>query len=166
MEPNAVPENCVEVAGDGAPNAELLEVAPKGLGLDPPVPKPGVELNGELVVAEIEDVVPNVAVFSPPLNMDVLDVGAVVADDVDGPLDTGAVEAKGDLLSSPVPCEAVMFPKPNDVFADDGGFAFASDKGLDVLYFCASLANISGSLPLYFSKLLATSGTFCALCFS
>ena len=149
MEPNAVPENGVEVAGDGAPNAELLEVAPKGLGLDPPVPKPGVDLNGELVVAETEDAVPKVAVFPPPLNMDVLDVGGVVADDIDGPLDTGAVEPKGDLLSRPAPSEAVMFPKPNDVFADDGGFAFASNKGLDVLYFCASLANISGSLPCF-----------------
>ena len=154
MEPNAVPENDVEAAGEGAPNVELPEVAPKGLEVEPsPTPNPGVELNGELAVAETVDVVPKVA-FSPPPNIDVLDIGAVVADDIDDPLDTAAVEPKGDLLSNPpkgeldAPTEAAMFPKPNDVFADDGGVVFASN-GLDVLYLFASLANISGSFPYF-----------------
>ena len=163
MEPNALLENGVAAAGAAPPNAEPPEEPPKGLGSEPtPVPNAllgvelngglvgavatGFELNGELSGARAAEVVPKGDLFSPPPpppNADVLDVGAVVADDVvdtDAPLDTAAVEPNGDLFSPPpkgdfeAPNEAVMFPKPNDVPADEGG-AGLSSNGLDVLYF-------------------------------
>lgn len=100
-----------------------------------------------------------------------LDIGAVVADDVvdtDAPLGAGAEEPKGDLLSPPPPngdfdAPTDMPPKPNDAFVDEGGVhvgAVLVSNGLDTLYFCANFVNISVSLPLYFSKVLATSGIF------
>lgn len=177
MEPNALPENGVEAAEAVPPNTELPEEAPKELGAEPsPVPNAAVELNGELVVAGTLEVEPKGDLFCPPPpNADVLDVGAVVADetvDADDPLGTVVVEPKEDLLADPpkgdvdAPTEADMFPKPNDVFADDGGAGLSSNNGFDVLYFCANLSNMPDSLPLYFSSVLATSGSFCTLCFS
>ncbi len=77
-----------------------------------------------------------------------LGAGAVVDDGVEA-------APKGDLLS-PLPPAVVpkdMPPKPNDdpaVELDGGGAGAAAgtlSNGFAVLYFCANLANISGSLP-------------------
>lgn len=116
----------------------------------------------------------NVDLFSPPPpNAGVFNAGAVVADDVvdaDALLDTVGVEPSGDVFVPPAkgdfgaPNEALIPPKPNDLAAGAGGAVFPSN-GLEVLYFCASLPNISDSFPLYFSNVFATSCTFCALCF-
>lgn len=105
-----------------------------------------------------------------------MDVCAVVADDE---VDTGAtfdaagLEMKGDLVSPPpkgdfdAPNDAGVFPKPNEVPDDEGGAdagTALSSSGLEVLYFSASLVNMSASLPLYFANVCVTSGIFCALC--
>jgi hypothetical protein len=50
---------------------------------------------------------------------------------------------------------------------DDGpgaGIVAAASSGLGTLYFFASFANISTSLPLYFSSVLSTSFTLAGLC--
>lgn len=93
--------------------------------------------------------------------------------DADAPLDVAVLELKEGAGSPPkgefdAPNDAVIFPKPNDVPDDEGGLeagmAFSS-SGLDVLYFCASFANMSGSLPLYFSNVGSIVDIFDALCF-
>mmetsp|Transcript_20968 Transcript_20968/g.50509 ORF Transcript_20968/g.50509 Transcript_20968/m.50509 type:complete len:220 (-) Transcript_20968:2580-3239(-) len=181
---NALLENGVAAAGAPPPKADPLEEPPKGLGAGASVPDPNalldVEPNGDLVGAGAAEALPKGNLFSPPPKDDaVLEVGAVVAVDVvdtdtDADADAAGAELNGDLFSPPpkgdfdAPNEAVMLPKPNDVSFDEDGAgvgAALSASGLEVLYFCASLANISGSLPLYLSNVFATSCIFCALCF-
>jgi len=78
----------------------------------------------------------------------VLDVGAVVADDVvatDAPLDTlGALPKGGDCF---VPPPNPIPPNPNDDIPDGADAGLLSSSGLLVLYLAASFANISRSFP-------------------
>lgn len=159
---NALLENGVAAVGAPPPKADPLEEPPNGLGAGVSVPDPNalldVELNGDLAGAGAAEALPKGDLFSPPPKADaVLEVGAVVVVDVvDADAGAAGAELNGGLL------------KPNDVSVDEGGAgvgAALSASGLEVLYFCASLANISGSLPLYFSNVFATSCTFCALFF-
>jgi len=148
VDPKALLENGVAVVELPPPNVEAL-VLPNGLGFaDVEEPPPNtveldvdVEPNGDLAGA-IEEVPKGDVV------VDVLDVGAVVADDVvatDAPLDTLGALPKGDdcFMSPPNPIP----PNPNDDVPDGAGAGLLSSSGLLVLYLAASFANISRSFP-------------------
>ena len=78
----------------------------------------------------------------------VLDVGAVVADEVvatDAPLDTLGALSKGDDCFAPPPNP--MPPNPNDDVPVGADAGVLSSSGLLVLYLAASFANISRSFP-------------------
>lgn len=140
------------------PNAVLDEGAGadvKGLGAELVVELAPADANGDGAGAE-----PNGDLLAPPppnagvvpdegAGADVKGLGAELV------VELAAAEPNGDLLAPP-PREAFKLPKPNDVPLDGtvaGAGAGAeedaalSSSGLAVLYFCASLANISGSLP-------------------
>ena len=135
----------------GAPKGDLVsldaEGAPKGDLVSPDAegaPK------GDLVSPDAAGAPKGDFELSPPPKPpkeDVFDAFTVVPEDVDAGETPPRGAPKGDLLSDPDgPTDADMLPKPNDDVVDDGGGAFSS-SGLVVLYFLASLANISSSRP-------------------